>query len=125
MHFRPCALCLRMSMAECIAFSLQATGVAKATRGTRATEVTTLLQVVRLTTLCPAKLAGGQRQRVAIGRAMIRNAQVFLFKEPPSNPNAHHHGQMGLAVSNRHRDLRSGPIELLKAALLACFKHPN
>ena len=125
MHFRPCALYLRMSMAECIAFSLQVAGVAKAIRRARATDVTTLLEVVRLTTRCPAKLAGGQRQRVAFGRAMIRNPQVFLFNEPLSNPNAHHHGQMGLAVSNRHRDLRSGPIELLKAALLACFKHPN
>jgi multiple sugar transport system ATP-binding protein len=105
MVFQSYALYPHMSVAENIAFSLEAAGVPRAARLARATEVARLLRLDTLLDRRPAELSGGQRQRVAIGRALVRDPQVFLFDEPLSNLDALLRVQMRLELSNLHRDL--------------------
>ena len=53
----------------------------------------------------PAQLSGGQRQRVAIGRALVRDPEVFLFDEPLSNLDAKLRVQMRLELAKLHQEL--------------------
>ena len=105
MVFQSYALYPHMTVAENIAFSLEAQGVPRATRLARAAEVARLLQLDTLLMRKPAELSGGQRQRVAIGRALVRDPQVFLFDEPLSNLDAQLRVQMRIELSNLHREL--------------------
>ena len=105
MVFQSYALYPHMTVAENIAFSLEAAGLPKAQRLARATEVAKTLQLGHLLDRKPALLSGGQRQRVAIGRALVRNPEVFLFDEPLSNLDAMLRVQMRMELSNLHHDL--------------------
>ncbi len=110
MVFQSYALYPHMSVAENIAFSLEAAGMKKAERLAKATAVAKTLKLDHLLDRRPAMLSGGQRQRVAIGRALVRDPEVFLFDEPLSNLDAMLRVQMRVELSNLHHDLAATMI---------------
>ena len=55
----------------------------------------------------PKELSGGQRQRVAIGRAIVRNPEVFLFDEPLSNFDAELRVHVGIEIARLHKELKT------------------
>ena len=110
MVFQSYALYPHMTVAENIAFSLEAAGMRKVDRLARAAEVAKTLQLDHLLDRKPGILSGGQRQRVAIGRALVRNPEVFLFDEPLSNLDAMLRVQMRMELSNLHHDLAATMI---------------
>ncbi|MBC7478951.1 MAG: ABC transporter ATP-binding protein, partial [Pseudorhodobacter sp.] len=110
MVFQSYALYPHMTVAENIAFSLEVQGMPKAQRLAKAAEVGRMLKLDALMDRRPALLSGGQRQRVAIGRALVRDPQVFLFDEPLSNLDAMLRVQMRQELSNLHHDLAATMI---------------
>ncbi len=88
MVFQSYALYPTMSVADNIGFALEMKGMNKADRQVRIAEVAKLLQIESLLSRKPSALSGGQRQRVAMGRALARAPQLFLFDEPLSNLDA-------------------------------------
>lgn len=88
MVFQSYALYPHMSVYENLAFSLRIAHVEKAEIDRRVRAAAALLQLDPYLSRRPRALSGGQRQRVAIGRAIVREAKVFLFDEPLSNLDA-------------------------------------
>ena len=88
MVFQNYALYAHLSVADNIGFPLKSKGVKKEEINSRVAEVAASLGISELLKRKPKELSGGQQQRVAIGRAIIRNPQVFLFDEPLSNLDA-------------------------------------
>jgi ABC-type sugar transport system ATPase subunit len=88
MVFQDYALYPNMTVAENIGFPLRMRGIAGPERAVRVAEVAGLLQLDGLLDRKPRALSGGQRQRVAMGRALARKADLFLFDEPLSNLDA-------------------------------------
>jgi len=88
MVFQDYALYPHMTVAANIGFGLRMNGVPAAERETRVRQVAELLQLTPFLDRKPKALSGGQRQRVAMGRALARSAQLFLFDEPLSNLDA-------------------------------------
>ena len=88
MVFQNYALYPHMTVADNMGFALKMQGVAKDERDRRVQEAATLLGLTELLARKPKNLSGGQRQRVAMGRAIVRNPQVFLMDEPLSNLDA-------------------------------------
>ena len=88
MVFQDYALYPHMTVAANIGFGLKMNGVAAPEREARVREVAELLQLAPYLDRKPKALSGGQRQRVAMGRALARSAQLFLFDEPLSNLDA-------------------------------------
>ncbi len=64
-----------------------------------------MLGIEKLLERYPRQLSGGQRQRVAIGRAIVRNPQIFLFDEPLSNLDAQLRDEMRSEIKRLHQDL--------------------
>jgi multiple sugar transport system ATP-binding protein len=105
MVFQSYALYPHLSVRQNIAFSLSVAGAPREVQTKRADEIAGLLQLDQLMDRKPAQLSGGQRQRVAIGRALVRKPEVFLFDEPLSNLDAMLRVQMRIELAKLHRAL--------------------
>ncbi|MEM8949707.1 MAG: ATP-binding cassette domain-containing protein, partial [Pseudomonadota bacterium] len=88
MVFQNYALYPYMSVYENIAFGLRARNAADSEVKRRVANAAEMLDIAPLLDRLPRQLSGGQRQRVAIGRAIVRDARLFLFDEPLSNLDA-------------------------------------
>ena len=106
MVFQSYALYPTMTVADNIGFALEMRKVPKEQRKKRIQEVAAMLQIDQLLDRRPAQLSGGQRQRVAMGRALARNPQLFLFDEPLSNLDAKLRVEMRAEIKRLH--LQSG-----------------
>ncbi|MFC3686378.1 ABC transporter ATP-binding protein [Hydrogenophaga luteola] len=103
MVFQSYALYPTMSVADNIGFALEMRKVPKAEREKRIQEVAAILQIQHLLDRRPAQLSGGQRQRVAMGRALARDPQLFLFDEPLSNLDAKLRVEMRAEIKRLHQ----------------------
>jgi lactose/L-arabinose transport system ATP-binding protein len=102
MVFQSYALYPHMNVADNIGFGLRMNGVPRAEVDRKVAEAASALHLTELLTRKPKQLSGGQRQRVAIGRAIVRNPEVFLFDEPLSNLDAELRVQMRLEIARLH-----------------------
>jgi multiple sugar transport system ATP-binding protein len=105
MVFQSYALYPHMSVAENMAFGLKIRKRPKAEIDSRVRRAASILQLEALLDRKPRALSGGQRQRVAIGRAIVREPDVFLFDEPLSNLDASLRGQMRIEIARLHAQL--------------------
>ncbi|MEX6508398.1 ABC transporter ATP-binding protein [Jiella sp. M17.18] len=105
MVFQSYALYPRMSVEQNLSFGLKIAGLAKAEIAARVEKAASLLHLTELLKRKPAELSGGQRQRVAIGRALVRNVDVFLFDEPLSNLDAKLRNELRVEVKKLHQRL--------------------
>ena len=105
MVFQNYALYPHMSVFENMAYGLKIRRVAKDEIVRRVGEAARILELEKLLDRKPRQLSGGQRQRVAMGRAIVRHPQVFLFDEPLSNLDAKLRVQMRLELQKLHRRL--------------------
>ncbi|MEN3276107.1 MAG: multiple sugar transport system ATP-binding protein [Massilia sp.] len=110
MVFQSYALYPHMSVAENMGFALKLARVPKAEIAERVRRAAGILQIGHLLDRKPKALSGGQRQRVAIGRAIVRKPEVFLFDEPLSNLDAALRGQTRVELARLHRELKSTMI---------------
>ena len=105
MVFQSYALYPNMTVGQNITFGLEMHGTPKAEREKAMSEVAQLLQIEKLLDRKPGQLSGGQRQRVAMGRALVRNPDVFLFDEPLSNLDAKLRVDMRTEIKKLHQNL--------------------
>ena len=110
MVFQSYALYPHMTVEDNIGFGLKMTGHSKEVIAERTSRAAKMLQLDALLQRKPGQLSGGQRQRVAIGRAIVRNPEVFLFDEPLSNLDAALRVQMRAELSKLHQDLKATMI---------------
>lgn len=110
MVFQSYALYPHMTVAQNMGFSLRMEGVPREPRHQKVLETAKILQLDSLLERKPKELSGGQRQRVAIGRAIVRKPEVFLFDEPLSNLDAELRVQMRFELARLHRELKSTMI---------------
>ncbi len=110
MVFQSYALYPHMTVRQNISFSLRVAKAPKEVIDRRTLEVARMLQLEELLERKPAQLSGGQRQRVAIGRALVREPEVFLFDEPLSNLDAMLRVQMRVEIAKLHKDLSATMI---------------
>ena len=103
MVFQSYALYPTMSVYDNIGFALEMRKVPKAERDQRIRQVAAMLQIEPLLERRPAQLSGGQRQRVAMGRALARQPQLFLFDEPLSNLDAKLRVEMRAEIKRLHQ----------------------
>jgi multiple sugar transport system ATP-binding protein len=106
MVFQSYALYPNMTVAQNIAFGMEIRGVPKPERDRAVAEVAETLQIGHLLARKPSQLSGGQRQRVAMGRALVRRPQVFLFDEPLSNLDAKLRVDMRTEIKRLHQSMK-------------------
>ena len=105
MVFQSYALYPHMSVYDNVGFGLKLAGTPKDVRDAKIRAAARVLQMEHLLDRKPAQLSGGQRQRVAIGRAIVREPDVFLFDEPLSNLDAALRVDMRMELARLHTDL--------------------
>ncbi|WP_201861036.1 ABC transporter ATP-binding protein [Microvirga soli] len=105
MVFQSYALYPRMNVRENMSFGLKMAKTPKPEIEKRVTRAAELLQITPLLDRRPDQLSGGQRQRVAIGRALVRDAAVFLFDEPLSNLDAKLRNELRVEIKRLHARL--------------------
>jgi multiple sugar transport system ATP-binding protein len=110
MVFQSYALYPRMTAKGNLSFGLRIAGVPRAEIASRVERAATLLQIKPLLDRRPSELSGGQRQRVAIGRALVRDVEVFLFDEPLSNLDAKLRTELRVELKKLHMQLGSTMI---------------
>ena len=110
MVFQSYALYPHMTVFENLAFALRLAGQKGAQLEQAVGRAAAILQITDLLQRKPKELSGGQRQRVAIGRAIVRKPEVFLFDEPLSNLDASLRVQMRVELARLHRELKTTMI---------------
>lgn len=105
MVFQNYALYPHMTVAENMGFALKMRGIDKAEINRKVGEAAEILGLSDYLDRRPKALSGGQRQRVAMGRAIVRNPNVFLFDEPLSNLDAKLRAKMRVEIEQLHRRL--------------------
>ncbi|WP_424929885.1 ABC transporter ATP-binding protein [Amaricoccus tamworthensis] len=105
MVFQSYALYPHMSVRDNIGYGMKVRGVPKAEANTAIENAAQILNLTEYLDRKPAALSGGQRQRVAIGRAIVRDPDVFLFDEPLSNLDAKLRVEMRVEIKQLHRRL--------------------
>jgi multiple sugar transport system ATP-binding protein len=110
MVFQSYALYPQMTAERNLTFGLRVARVPKDEIAARVEKAASLLQIKPLLQRRPAELSGGQRQRVAIGRALVRDVDVFLFDEPLSNLDAKLRTELRVEIKKLHSQLGSTMI---------------
>lgn len=110
MVFQSYALYPHMSVYENMAFGLKVRKLPKDEIDARIQNAAKILEITEYLNRKPKQLSGGQRQRVALGRAIVRNAKVFLMDEPLSNLDAKLRVQMRSEIIKLHDDLQATMI---------------
>jgi multiple sugar transport system ATP-binding protein len=105
MVFQSYALYPHMTVRDNLAFALKLRGTPKTEIEQRVGQAATILGISEFLDRTPRQLSGGQRQRVALGRAIVRQPQVFLFDEPLSNLDAQLRVQMRREIARLHQEL--------------------
>jgi multiple sugar transport system ATP-binding protein len=107
MVFQSYALYPHKTVAENMGFSLKIKGAPKAEIAAKVQKAAAVLDLGKLLDRYPRQLSGGQRQRVAMGRAIVRDPQVFLFDEPLSNLDAKLRVAMRVEIKELHQRLKT------------------
>jgi multiple sugar transport system ATP-binding protein len=110
MVFQNYALYPHMTVFDNMAFSLMLAKTDRAEIRKRVDQASEILGLSQLLARYPRQLSGGQRQRVAMGRAIVRNPQVFLFDEPLSNLDAKLRVQMRAEIRALHQRLQATSV---------------
>lgn len=110
MVFQSYALYPQMTVEKNLSFGLKIAGLPKDEIKSRITRAAEILQIEPLLDRKPAQLSGGQRQRVAIGRALVRDVDVFLFDEPLSNLDAKLRSELRVEIKRLHQKLANTMI---------------
>jgi multiple sugar transport system ATP-binding protein len=110
MVFQSYALYPQMTVKGNLSFGLKNAGVPKDEIGRRIARTAEILQIEPLLDRKPSQLSGGQRQRVAIGRALVRDVDVFLFDEPLSNLDAKLRSELRVEIKRLHQKLANTMI---------------
>lgn len=105
MVFQTYALYPHMTVAENMGFGLKMNGVPKEEVKRKVAEASQILKLDDYLDRKPKALSGGQRQRVAIGRAIVRGPEVFLFDEPLSNLDAELRVEMRVELARLHKEI--------------------
>jgi multiple sugar transport system ATP-binding protein len=110
MVFQNYALYPHKTVADNMSFALKLRGRTRAEIDQRVKRAAEILDITKLLGRYPRQLSGGQRQRVAMGRAIVRDPQVFLFDEPLSNLDAKLRVQMRAEIKELHQRLKTTTI---------------
>ncbi len=105
MVFQSYALYPQMTVEKNLSFGLRVSGMATDEVNKRVARASEILQIQPLMDRKPSQLSGGQRQRVAIGRALVRDVDVFLFDEPLSNLDAKLRAELRVEIKRLHQKL--------------------